>query len=184
MLRQRTPTVALEVAKTVLNSCEGAQLLEFALCVPLLLIFVVAILDFGGAYNIKQELNNAAREGARYAANQPGDVLDVETASSAQAVGNVVQNYLTNAGLKTCTFTAPSSPTVVYTYSGSPSGCSLVINRGYDASGGAGTLISTRVTLSYPYTWTLTRTFKLLVANSTLALPTTISSDATMPNIN
>jgi len=128
-------------------------------------------------------LNNTAREAARYAANQSSLVAVVETASAAQAVGNVVQNYLTNAGLTQCTFTAPGNPTLVYTYGGNPAGCSLVINRAYNVGSGP-TIISTQVTLTYPYAWTVGRIIKLILPGSTLSLPTTVSSDAIMQNIN
>jgi len=157
--------------------------LEFALAAPLLLVFAIGIMDFGGAYNLKQKLNNTAREAARYAANQSSTIFDVQTASAAQAVGNVVQNYLTNAGLTQCTFTAPGNPTLVYTYGGNPAGCSLVINRAYNVGSGP-TIISTQVTLTYPYAWTVGRIIKLILPGSTLSLPTTVSSDAIMQNIN
>jgi len=168
-----------------LHSAEASQLLEFALAAPLLLVFVIGILDFGAAYNLKQKLNNAAREGARYASTQSGNVLDIETASAAQAVGNVVENYMENAGLTNpkCSFVAPSSPTLVYTYTSSKTGCALVIDRGYNvANTGGGTIISTHVTVSYPYAWTFNRIIKLLLPGSSLSLPTTISSDAVMQN--
>src|SRR5260370_20680101 len=55
----------------VSRSSSGSQLLEFALVVPLLLAMVIGILDFGQAYNLKQKLTNAAREGARFAIEEP-----------------------------------------------------------------------------------------------------------------
>ncbi len=173
----------IRTANAKLGGPDGSELVEFAMVLPLLVVLIVGLMDFGGAFNAKQILNNAAREGARYAANQNSDILDLESASAAQAVGNVVQNYLSNAGLKACTFTPPASPTTTYTYTGSPSGCSLVINRAYDVTG-TGTEISTHVTLSYPYTWTIGRVIRLLPGTGTLNLPTTISTDAVMQNIN
>jgi Flp pilus assembly protein TadG len=167
-----------------LDSAEGSQLLEFALAAPLLLVFAIGIMDFGGAYNLKQKLNNTAREAARYAANQSSNFLDVPTPAAAQAVGNVVQNYLTSAGLTQCTFTAPGNPTLVYTYGGNPAGCSLVINRAFVVMNGTTNIISTRVTLTYPYSWTVGRIIKLILPGSTLSLPTTVSSDGIMQNIN
>ena len=86
----------------MLACAEGSQLVEFALIAPLLVIVIVGVADFGGAYNLKQKLNNAAREGARYAANQSSNITDINT-TSAGAVGAVVSNYLTNAGLTNCT---------------------------------------------------------------------------------
>ena len=43
----------------------GASLVEFALIVPLLSMFLFAIVQFGLAYDKKQSINSAAREGAR-----------------------------------------------------------------------------------------------------------------------
>jgi Flp pilus assembly protein TadG len=180
------------VGEAIVCSSEGSQLLEFALSVPLLLVLIIAVMDFGGAYNIKQELNNAAREGARYAANQSSNICDIDNCngqnspSNESQLGNVVENYLKNAGLNACTFTGASSEAsgvTTYTYTASPAGCGLVVNRAYNATGST-TVISTHVTLSYPYSWTLTKLIKLLVPSSSLGLPTTISSDAIMPNIN
>jgi Flp pilus assembly protein TadG len=44
----------------------GQALAEFALILPLVLLFIAAILEFGRAWNIKQAVTDAAREGARY----------------------------------------------------------------------------------------------------------------------
>ena len=43
----------------------GQSLVEFALIVPILLILVFAMLEFGLAFNDKLTLGNATREGAR-----------------------------------------------------------------------------------------------------------------------
>jgi Flp pilus assembly protein TadG len=44
----------------------GQALAEFALVLPLILFFIAAIVEFGRAWNIKQAITDAAREGARY----------------------------------------------------------------------------------------------------------------------
>lgn len=49
----------------------GVAVVEFALVLPLLLLFLLGIVTAGIAYNQKQELTHAAREGARYAATLP-----------------------------------------------------------------------------------------------------------------
>lgn len=46
----------------------GASLVEFALVVPLLSMFLFGIVQFGLAYDMRQSINSAAREGARMAA--------------------------------------------------------------------------------------------------------------------
>ncbi|MHB1319481.1 MAG: TadE/TadG family type IV pilus assembly protein [Anaerolineae bacterium] len=45
----------------------GANLVELALILPLLLLLVAAVADFGRAFNSYIVINNAAREGARFA---------------------------------------------------------------------------------------------------------------------
>lgn len=50
------------------NSHErGAALVEFALLLPLLLVLVFGIIEFGGTYNNSISLRNGVREGARLA---------------------------------------------------------------------------------------------------------------------
>lgn len=50
---------------------KGQGLVEFALILPILLLLLVAIVDFGWLIFVKTNLNNAAREGARaYAVNE------------------------------------------------------------------------------------------------------------------
>lgn len=44
----------------------GQSLIEFALVLPILLVLVIGILDFGMAFFVKMELENSAREGAYY----------------------------------------------------------------------------------------------------------------------
>jgi Flp pilus assembly protein TadG len=47
---------------------DGQALVEFALITPFLLLFLVAIIEFGRAWNEHQVLTDATREGARQAA--------------------------------------------------------------------------------------------------------------------
>jgi|WetSurSiteA1Bulk_404760.scaffolds.fasta_scaffold59785_2 Flp pilus assembly protein TadG len=49
-----------------LRQQEGSVAVEFALLVPLLLILLFGIVDFGHAWYVRQELVYASREGARY----------------------------------------------------------------------------------------------------------------------
>ena len=47
-------------------------MVEFALCLPLLAILVFGTIDVGRVYQTWEQAKNAAREGAAYAARQPG----------------------------------------------------------------------------------------------------------------
>ncbi len=68
---------------------EGQSLVEFALVLPILLLIIVGILEFGIAFRTYQVVTNAAREGARTA------VLRVEQPQA----DSVVIRYLQSAGL-------------------------------------------------------------------------------------
>lgn len=171
------------------NGREGSQLMEFALVLPFLAVFVVGILDFGQAYNLRQKLSNATREGARFAASQNSGSNNLST-SDVAAIGAEVQAYLTNAKVTTCTMTAtPSVSGFVYTFTSASAGCTggnflLVIDRNYTFLNGTNTVIGTHVTLTYPFTWSLGNVIKLMLPSSTLALPTKFSTDSIMQNIN
>jgi len=54
----------------------GSALLEFAIVLPLLVVFVVGIYDFSGAFNQKQKISHAAQEGAILAGAQPMTDMD------------------------------------------------------------------------------------------------------------
>ena len=45
---------------------KGQALAEFALILPVLFLLIAGIIEFGRAWNIKQAVTDAAREGARY----------------------------------------------------------------------------------------------------------------------
>jgi Flp pilus assembly protein TadG len=56
------------------RSERGQALAEFALVLPLVLFFIAGIIEFGRAWNIKQAVTDAAREGARYAVVQDAKI--------------------------------------------------------------------------------------------------------------
>jgi Flp pilus assembly protein TadG len=60
-------------ARFLLNQ-RGQALAEFALVLPVLMLLIAGIIDFGRAWNIKQAVTDAAREGARYAVVADGAV--------------------------------------------------------------------------------------------------------------
>ncbi len=163
----------------------GAQLLELALALPFLAVLAVGVSDFGGAYNLKHILTNAAREAARITASNPlsDSSCTTTTPCSIEAAADAVKQYLTNAGLSAASCINPTSPsssgTLTWTYS--CSNITLTINRGLVLSGGAsGTVIpSVQVTLSYPYTWTFGRVIGLL-NGATITLPSTLSTTVVM----
>jgi hypothetical protein len=72
------------------RSEDGAQLVEFALVLPLLLLVVLGIAEFGFIFQRYEVVTNAAREGARIAVLPGYGIPDVE---------NRVRNYLTAGGV-------------------------------------------------------------------------------------
>ena len=63
------------VARSGWRNDHAAQLVEFAVALPLLVVFVVGIFDFSNAFTIKQKLTNVARDAARAAAADPANDL-------------------------------------------------------------------------------------------------------------
>src|SRR5712692_627410 len=117
-------------ARAFLRGGEGAQLLEFALVLPMLLVVVFGAADFGAAWALKDKLTNAARDGARIAASQTNDLNGGgNPPASVTAVKDVVANYLTNAKVTTCPdsppnlWTVASAGTFAWQYTSSSTGC-------------------------------------------------------------
>ena len=72
------------------NDERGAVLIEFAFALPLLLLLIVGMFDFGFAFQRYEVLTNAAREGARVAVLPGYGNADIENRVSAYlAAGGV-----------------------------------------------------------------------------------------------
>lgn len=76
----------------------GQALVEFALILPFLLLFLVGIVEFGRAWNLHQVITDATREAARKSA-----VWD--PAVTADTVRNVAKRAIRTAGVDTSTVT-------------------------------------------------------------------------------
>lgn len=64
----------------------GAAAVEMAIVLPLLLLILIGIMEFGRVFNVQVSLTQAAREGARHAAiHYNDDDLDVEGTALAAA---------------------------------------------------------------------------------------------------
>jgi Flp pilus assembly protein TadG len=172
----------------------GSQIVEFALSLPLLVLFVVGIFDFSGALSLKQKLTNAAREGARVAAADPandlGDasgLLPVSVSDAYQAVDNyLISEKVNDCGLQGTTPT--ETATLIWTsptLTGCPnnSGLVLTINRGCVVQQTSGTYaVNTCVTILYPYPWQFGGVTGLF--GGRFALPTGIPATAVAFNEN
>ncbi len=170
----------------------GAQIMEFALVLPLLVVFVVAIYDFGQAFNVKGKLNFTVKDAARFGAAQPTNDLTQTIPVSVTAIRDLVDADLTAAGINDCGL-GPILPksTLVWTAKGICSESStlmLTIDRGFVFdSGPQGTseplkIISTHVDISYPYQWHFGSLIKLIDPNASAARTTQIETDAIAAN--
>jgi Flp pilus assembly protein TadG len=153
----------------LLNAAGASSLAEFAISLPLLIVLVVGIFDFGGAFNQKQQLSNATRESARYGASLPTNDLcaGCTPVPSVDAIRSLMDNYLVAARLNDCGLSGaaglsmPSRLTWIYTASGNgcPGSLTLTVVRGFpdcdltETYSGVGTVYipCTQVTISYPY---------------------------------
>jgi Flp pilus assembly protein TadG len=104
----------------------GAELVEFALVLPLLLIIIMGIIDFGLAFQRYEVITNAAREGARLGSLQASySVSDIQAR---------VNQYCVAAQL--------------------PGGCpsaNVAVNQAVTIPVGANTLPAVSVTVTYQH---------------------------------
>jgi Flp pilus assembly protein TadG len=174
-----------------LGEDSGAVLFEFAAVLPILLVLVVGLLDFATAYNIRQKLANAAREGARQGASQSMLDLTQPSPASVDDIRNAVVAYLQGANVDTSfispTMTAAGSFTWTY-YSSGVYG--LKIERAVQVPSGCGgspsnpCTPSTRITLMYPYNWTFGFNHIVsLLTTSSYSGTTTVPAIAVMSNL-
>lgn len=110
------------------RSEEGAQLVEFALVLPLLLLVVLGIAEFGFIFQRYEVVTNSAREGARLAVLPGYGTTDVQTR---------VATYLTTGRVPT---TAANTNV-------------LVENVSIPVAGGRPPISAKRVTVTYTYTF-------------------------------
>ena len=112
------------------RSEDGAQLVEFALVLPMLLLVVLGIAEFGFIFQRLEVMTNAAREGARMAVLPGYTTADVQTR---------VRTYVTQGRVPT-TLVNPSI---------------VVTNVTIPVGGGLPALNARRVTVTYTHTFTL-----------------------------
>jgi len=207
------PKIRRPLAGEWLNRCpprllrgeRAAQIVEFAVALPLLVVFVVGIFDFSSAFTLKQRLTNIARDAARAAAvDSASDLLKPSNAlpQSVMDAFQTIDSSLLASNLNDCGVTASGPPTgLTWTFTASGNGCpaaglTITINRGYYfPSTGAGlpgvtcaaqnpngqtTLTGTCVSIQYFYPWRFGRAASLLGA--TAVLPAQISGIAVALN--
>ena len=178
---------------SVLRDAQGSALVEFAITLPLLVVFIVGIFDFSGAFNQKQKIEQAAQEGAIIAGAQP--LSDIRSGNSnpdsVQPVVEAIFNSLAgskvlpNANLGTCQppgSAAHAGTTLKWTYtiSGCPDDLIITIDRGWVAASGSPLSVGASVQVSYPYRWRFNSAIQLLFPGAGFAAITNLVESATV----
>jgi hypothetical protein len=180
---------------------QGSALLEFAVVLPLLVVFIVGIYDFSGAYNQKQKIGHAAQSGAIIAGGQPTSDMYIDPSPSLnpvslQPVVGVIISSLAAAQVLPLgtqgTCAVPVAPTGntglrwTYTISGCSNNASdtltIVIDRGVIVDAGPPAIAGTAVTVSYPYHWRFNSAIQLLFPGASYAPVTDVHETATVQN--
>ncbi len=194
----RSGAPRFEFFRGMLRDEQGSALLEFAITLPLLVVFVVGIYDFSGAFNQKQKIEQAAQEGAILAGAQP--MSDIQPGKfdpdSLHPVVAAIFNSLAGSGVLPnanqpggCQPPAIVSPPLglawTYTISPCPDFLIITINRG--SVSGAGTagspaVIGTTVTIQYPYHWRFNSVIQVLIPGASYAATTQLTESATVHN--
>ena len=134
----------------------GAALLETALVLPLVLLVMVGLFEFGRAYQTWQVVTNAAREAARVAVLPNGNAaIATERAQSYLAAGQLPRAEDATVQLTPVTL---------------------------DLGGGV-TVAASSVTVTYPFEFiVLQPVARLVVSGSTLGAPFALNTTAVMRN--
>ena len=143
----RIPPITLQKRR---RGERGAALVEFALAVPLLLVVIAGIVDFGFAFQRYEVITNAAREGARMA-TLPG--------YTDTAVDSYVRQYVQ----KGLSLSDSAMSTVMPTGSVTVSYADLTVPA---AVTGTMTVSTATVNVTYQHSWLLLRPMLSLLNKS------------------
>jgi Flp pilus assembly protein TadG len=152
------------------RECGAAEIAEAAFVLPLLLMFLFGIFQFGRMYLVYSTIQRAAMEGARAGAGSTCATCGVGPLTGAQVATTVVGPILQNAHVDETLLTVPATP-LRNSCNGAPVGCdgtgagatpkicmqrNVVLNL---SSGGVPTsgtpVCGTSVRLVYPYNFSL-----------------------------
>jgi Flp pilus assembly protein TadG len=169
-----------------LGASDGQQLVEFAVSLPLLVVFVVGVFDFGSAFTTKLSFTG-------------GDCTQLFAVC---AVRDVVERSLVDAKINDCglasatpTYTPNGASNLIWTFTVN-NNCAgtltLTVNRGFTYTANLSppfstnqyTIEATQVTLSYPYKWQFAKVIQFVSPGASFAGTSQITSVATMQNAN
>jgi hypothetical protein len=177
-------------------SSQASQLVEFAVALPLLVVLVVGIFDFGTALNLKHQLSNVADDAARFGASLPMSDLEGSTSppppGTVYAIASLINSYMETALINDCSLNVPATTGAPFSWTTQGSGCgsstlSITIDRAYMFQSCSKTscmdVLCTRVVISYPYQWHFGSVVQLLVPGATYGSTIQIAAQAIMPNM-
>jgi len=133
--RRRPATPTPTIAGRRRARTRGQSLVEFAVVLPIFLLILCGIFDFGFALYSRMSVINAAREGARAASVAP-DHTTIDSTATSRAVAAAQSSGLTVTN---------SDVTVTCVATASPSSCNFNTQTGAVAGD------SLRVTIDYSY---------------------------------
>jgi hypothetical protein len=195
LTRYPLPRMVSRLAKS-----EGTELIEFAVSLPLLVVLVVGIYDFGSALTLKHRLNSAVREGARIASSQHRPLNLAAGCGAAPPsvciVRDVVHDSLLASNVDDCglgTAAAVHPDVFTWAFNGTCTGLRLEISRATVDPTGVSLpsppfdpktylVENSQITLTIPYQWQFRRAFDLLSPNTSY-LGSNITVSATMQNL-
>ncbi len=98
------------IKKKTRNGEDGQAMVEFALILPIFLLILCGIIDFGWLFYNQLSLNNACREGARYAVVNTADNAD--TSAIINHIENTTTTVFANDGIDiSVSYSSPADPT-------------------------------------------------------------------------
>ena len=98
----------IDVIRKLKKNEKGQAFVELAIVLPLLLMILCGIIDYGWIFTNQNTIDHCAREGARYAiihAEDSGAITEITNYTKALAPSNI-----SNSLIVTVTFTNPSFP--------------------------------------------------------------------------
>lgn len=209
-MQEWIPSAPVNNLRSALARTEGVQIVELAIVLPLLMVLLVGIFDFGNAFNLRQKLTNIARSAARFGASS--STADLNSGGtpppSVAAIRNFVDDSLQANGLNDCNLNrvggTQTGGQLLWTFTAAGNGCvapgvTLVVDRSCCSGSGTAScptqpltatvqgvtmyVISTHICLSYSYKWTFDNVISLIAPGSVYPGVSQIQSVAFVPNL-
>ena len=169
---------------------EGSQIVEFAVVLPVFLVFAIAAFDFGQVFALRDKLDNSAREGAREASQQTlfTEVFNGPPSANTTAVAQSVFDYLLQAKVvQGCSLSGgKNSGAFAWTFTAKKCADDLTITVERNVLGAmnGGEVSMSRVTVSYPAHFLFFhKVIGLLAPGATYSSTFILTPQATMQNL-